>query len=653
MLNGKNEKWVDTILRVVNGVMTIRKDYNKKHILPWDEAYWQQYAFGFAVSMFKMEFLPPGRGLWAMGTNFVKERGSTALYNCAFTSTENLLESSTWCMDFLMHGCGVGFDTSWEGKDCIMPEYLKDKSDKFDKSDKSDKSDTSYTFVIPDSREGWCESLYALINAFVPSRIANSTKKFYNKYPLFDYSLIRPAGVPIKGFGGIASGPEPLIKLHERVIKYLTDFSNKITNATRCVVDIFNSIGACVVAGNVRRSAEIALGNVNDETFLDLKNYEKNPDRMEIGWMSNNSVILKESKDFDKLKRLTERIKLNGEPGIINAINVKKYARFGKEKNDDATGTNPCGEITLESGEVCNLVEIFPTRCLVDESLPFDEKNFDEKAFYQASKYATFYASTVSLLPTHNVNTNIVVARNRRIGVSISGITDWFSGLDSSYITPMLRKAYEIIEKSNQQLARYAGVPASIRLTTIKPSGSISLLAGVSSGMHFPTFKYAIRRMRSAMNSPISDILIASGVPYEKDVYSDNTYVFEFPIDQGKTRKATDVSIWEQFSLAAMLQREFSDNSVSVTIYYDPIAEVNEVDKALAYFIPLMKSVSILPHTDAGSYPQMPYEGITQEQYQERLDKMPKINWDKFSGSDGEFVKYCTNDSCEIIDIKK
>ncbi len=158
-----------------------------------------------------------------------------------------------------------------------------------------------------------------------------------------------------------------------------------------------------------------------------------------------------------------------------------------------------------------------------------------------------FYASTVSLLPTHRPETNAVIARNRRIGVSLSGVADWLDKVGAAHLSRKLRECYKIVRAENKKLAEQAGVPVSIRVTTIKPSGTISQLAGVSSGMHFPTFQYAIRRIRVAMNSPIADVLLQNSIPHEKDVYSDNTYVFEFPIDQGCTRKATDVSAWEQF----------------------------------------------------------------------------------------------------------
>ncbi|OQX73292.1 MAG: fused protease/ribonucleoside-triphosphate reductase [Campylobacteraceae bacterium 4484_4] len=610
--DGSQEDWADTIIRVVNGIFSIRKHHYIQNGLAWDEEKWQQYAYDFAVSMHNMEFLPPGRGLWAMGTEYVYKRGSMALNNCGAVDTTNLAHACEWTMDALMCGVGVGFNTAWEGE-----------------ATKPDKSDPTL-FVIPDSREGWAQSVKLLVEAYTDK----------GPWYRFDYSEIRPYGTPIKGFGGTASGPEPLKELHRRMEKYLDDYCEGEYDTTRTVADIFNAIGACVVAGNVRRSAEIALGRPDDITFLDLKNYDKNPEREEIGWMSNNTVILSKSEDFELIPKIARHIRHNGEPGIMNLINVQKYGRFGKEMPDKAWLSNPCSEIPLEGFELCNLAEVFPTRCKTHED------------FYKALEYATFYASTVCLLPTHRPETNAIVARNRRIGVSLSGIADYLDQVGAAKLTRLLREGYKIVRAYNRKLAEEAGVPPSIRVTTVKPSGTISQLAGVSSGMHFPTFKYAIRRIRVAQNSPIAETLIRAGVPHEKDYYSEHTLVFEFPIDQGKTRKATDVSAWEQFALLAMLQREWSDNMVSCTIYFDQEREGDQIGHMLAQFAPVIKSVSMLPHTKVGAYEQMPYEGISREEYERRLAALKPIDWSGFSGSDGEDSRYCVAHRCDAKEFE-
>ncbi|HEY9191112.1 MAG TPA: fused protease/ribonucleoside-triphosphate reductase, partial [Sulfurovum sp.] len=552
----------------------------------------QRYAQKLATTMFEMKWLPPGRGLWIMGTEYIYERGSAALNNCGAVDTTDLSLAAEWTMDMLMCGVGVGFNTAWKGMNVAIP----DKRDPLVHS-------------IPDSREGWAGSVRLLIESY--------TKK--GRWFSFDYSRIRPEGSPIHGFGGTASGPAPLKELHQRMERYLDDYCLGKSDRTRCVADIMNAIGSCVIAGNVRRSAEIALGSVHDRTFLELKDYKKHPERAEIGWVSNNTVVLEKSEDLAQLPLITAHIRDNGEPGIMNLPNVQQYARYGEASHDNAFLANPCSEIPLESFELCNLAEVFPSRCE------------DEEAFYRALEYATFYASTVSLLPTHRPETNKVILRNRRIGVSISGIADLLDSYGEAALTRRLRKGYRLVRSVNQKLALEAEIPASVRVTTVKPSGTISQLVGCSAGMHFPAFRYALRRLRVGHTSRICKILKDAGVPHEADRYSANTTVFEFPITHGKTRYAAMVPASEQFSLLALLQREWSDNMVSCTIYFDPETEGAQIEALLTQYLPVIKSVSMLPHSDKGTYCQMPYEGITKTQYEARLAEMPSIDWNAFS----------------------
>lgn len=605
--DGSQEQWPDTVIRVINGVISIRKEHYSKNRLAWDDEGYQTYAFRLAKSMFEMKWLPPGRGLWIMGTDYLYERGGAALNSCGAVDTADLSLAADWAMDMLMCGVGVGFNTAWRGENASMP----------------DKSKAS-VFLIPDSREGWVQSVRLLIQSYTKGGAWQS----------FDYSCIRPEGSPIRGFGGTACGSEPLKQLHRHIESCLDAYCEGKFDQTRTVADIMNSIGVCVVAGNVRRSAEICLGAVEDRSFIELKDYKKNPDRSEIGWVSNNTVVLQKSEEFQKLPIIAGHIKENGEPGIMNLINVQRYARYGDKSEDRAWLTNPCSEIPLESFELCNLAEVFSARCE------------NEEAFYEALEFSTFYASTVALLPTHRAETNSVTVRNRRIGVSLGGLAEMLDEFGATELTRRLRKGYQLVREVNRALSAEAGVPASVRVTTVKPSGTISQLVGVSSGMHFPAFEYAIRRMRVGNTSRICDLLKGAGVPNEPDKYSADTTVFEFPIKQGKSRKASFVSAWEQFAFLAMLQREWSDNMVSCTIYFDPETEGNQIEHMLALFAPIIKSVSMLPHSAAGAYEQMPYEGITKEEYEERLSRMAKIDWSRFGGSDAEQSLFCSSGPC-------
>jgi hypothetical protein len=1093
--DGGQENWADVVTRVINGCFSIRKDHYARNRIPWCERTWQDYALKMAVSLFHMEWMPPGRGLWAMGTDFVYERGAMGLYNCAFIELidSDLPDAFSWLMDSLMNGVGVGFAPTRSESLRLYPDAGR----------------PTYTVVIPDSREGWCEATASLIRALM------SPDAYM---PVFDYSLIRKKGMPIRGFGGLASGPEPLEHLHKEIIRSAERYYTQQIDSVMFKTDVANMIGCCVVAGNVRRSAEIACCPISDPTFLDLKNYDKFPYRLAHGWMSNNSVILEHDEDFERLGEIAERVIKNGEPGYVNARNLPK-GRIGKDDNlrvDKAIGLNPClskeskvfvadgrgyvdigilaaegkdvpvfcvdgndeivvrtmrnprktgekvkvykvilddgsiirvtgnhrfmlrdrsfkevrnmvpgeslaivnrytpmnspntywdhyyslsygaktviehrvakglipgvahidhldgnkcnnylsnlevkseyvhlnqhseglanpnssgfsnedlvskgvalatklgrrfstkewlsggiqfsdfrkkefgslfnfaylcadlagvkndnvdsrtlrhivdlesqnydvelidtqvyvyktcescnkdflvlanrreqsfcslhcsnigrdysknlegqrkyynqkreslrekqlavyvdlkaklgklpqkkewveackasavsaeicrasspfqsykqlqsnaitfnhkiafiledgeedvyngtvddfhnfivggwkktlisgreveigivnpqcGEIPLESGEVCNLSETCPTRCDSVED------------WYKACEYASFYSSTVSLLPTHQERTNRVVARNRRIGVSIIDFTGWIEAESLAKVTRYLRNGYKIVRDTNKWANGEAGVPEAIRVTTMKPGGTVPKLVGRKSGMMFANFEYMIRRMRIQQNSPIYNVLHAAGVPHEPDVFSANTEVFEFPVHvEGRT--ADKVSLWEQACLLVLLQREWADNAVSNTLnfrpawqviakypggstrqtsegvevfgkdgeiyfyefgqdlritadiknhevrveQYDLMHEEDIIENVLSLIAPFTKSVALLPYTKHGVYPQMPESGIDEREYLQRVEAIKTIDWTSFRNSDGQDEMFCTGETCAL-----
>jgi len=611
--NGQ-EQWPDTIIRVVEGVMSIRKDYliNVKGG-KWSDKHRAPLARELALAIHDMKLLPPGRGLWAMGTEYVYERGSHALNNCGAISVHRSLAlPARWLMDSLMCGVGVGFTTH----EASLFTMRRPKG-------------AEVVYRVPDTKEGWAESVKRLIQSYEHS----------GRPVGFDYSDVRRAGVPIRGFGGVSAGAAPLRKLHDRLRRYLDARADGEVSDTRLIVDVMNAIGSCVVAGNVRRSAELAVGSPYDEEFLSLKDYDANPDRADIGWMSNNSVALASSEDFMMLTDPTigERIADNGEPGILNMLNVSKYGRTGDRMPDAAVAVNPCGEIPLESAELCNLVEVFPTR-------------IDPKELNRVLELATFYASTVALLRSHSAQTNEVTSRNRRIGVSVSGVADWLDSTSVPHVFDSLNRGYDVVRQANKRLAREAGVAESIRVTTVKPSGTVSLLAGVSSGVHFPVGGYVLRRMRVAKDSPVSELLVAAGVPHEPDVVSDNTTVFEFPLryGNGRTRSVKHVSVYEQAAVVAMLQRCWADNAVSNTLSVMP-EELSQVERVLALFAPQVKSLSLLPDRE-DAYAQMPIERITRNEHDDLATRIGKVDWAGLKNSQGDATSegYCQDDRCEI-----
>jgi ribonucleoside-diphosphate reductase alpha chain len=613
-LDGSLESWPDVILRVVNGVLSIRKDWYLRNRLQWDDGYWQEVGEEMALAFLLLKCGPPGRGYFAMGSEYVYERGAMALYNCAATKVfpQTFDRDLGWAMDSLMCGSGVGVETIGRLYALQRPEGVP------------------ATYVVPDTREGWVESLEVLLRSYMRGSAPVE----------FDYSEIRAAGEPIKTFGGAAPGPEPLRKLHERVRERCERFISGEIGATRLVADIANIIGCCVVAGNIRRSAELLIGDPDDHDFLDLKDYDRFPERRDWGWMSNNSVRLSESRHFEAIPKIAERIRKNGEPGLLNLIAMQRFGRFGRPQPDPADLANPCLEIQLCDKEVCNLVETYPSRCR------------DEKEVIRSFELATLYASTVSLLPTHRMETNAVVSQNRRIGVSISGVADWEARSSAAEMTRILRAGYKRVVAENERLAREAGIRPAIRCTTVKPSGTVSLLAGVSPGGHFAIFEHYIRRKRVSDLSALRPLLQAAGYPCEKDAYSDATQVFEFPLSQPGVRTAVKAGMWEQALQLCMLQREWADNSVSYTVTFDPATEGAQVGNLLAQIAPMVKAISALPRDRIGeeqTYVQPPYEEISERELKLRQKMVRPIDWSIFRGEGtGEADKYCNAGICEV-----
>jgi len=615
--DGKNERWYETVRRVVEGTYTMQMNWIDEHQLGWNAWQAQRSAQEMYDRIFYMKFLPPGRGLWAMGTPITEEKNLyAALNNCAFVSTKTLKQdySKPFCflMDASMLGVGVGFDVKGAGEVMIkLPNPNRGIEE----------------YVIPDNREGWVESLKLLLESY-----------FHGSAEVqFDYSKIRPAGEPIKGFGGVSSGHEPLQEIHEEIRKVLNkNVENPIS--TTAIVDIMNLIGKCVVAGNVRRTAEIVFGSSADDEYLDLKNYKVNPDREQYGWTSNNSIFAELGMDYTNV---CKRIVDDGEPGFAWLENMRNYSRMknGTDKKDHrVAGGNPCLEQSLESYELCCLVETFPNS---HESLDDYKKTL---------KYAYLYAKTVTLGKTHWPDTNRVMLRNRRIGCSVSGVAQFITNHGMEDLRKWLEKGYKTIQEWDKMYSDWLAVPRSIKTTSVKPSGTVSLLVGATPGMHYPESRFYIRRMRLSKHSELLKPLEKANYHMEPAFGSeDTTIVVEIPVDVGEgIRTAAELSIWEQFSLAAFLQRHWADNQVSCTATFNPETEADELSHVLNYFQYKLKGISLLPRKNGGAYKQMPYEAIDEKQYWFEVDRLKKLSFTGVSGEEAEIDKFCNNDVCEI-----
>jgi len=625
--DGTKERWHEVCRRVIEGMYSVQKNHAKDNRLPWNDNKAQKSAQEAFQRMFELKWTPPGRGLWAFGTPMTMEkRNSASLQNCAMVSTRDIDRNDpgalfAWVMDALMLGIGVGFDTL--GQDKQMSIYAP--------------TEPAAVYEIPDTREGWVESVRLLINSFLRQN---------QPIQEFNYDLIRPLGAPIKGFGGVASGPAPLIDLHARIRNVIGSRAGEALDSL-AIVDIINLIGTCVVSGNVRRSATLALGTPEDDGFINLKNPEVFPERNSYdpekpgwAWMSNNSIAAEVGTKYEDYVDL---IADNGEPGFIWLDVARNYGRLADApdyKDTRIMGFNPCAEQPLESYELCTLVEVHLNR------------HESKEDFLKTLKFAYLYGKTVTLMPTHWQQTNGIMQRNRRIGTSLTGIAAFADEHGLPVIREWMDEGYNTIRKYDHSYSEWLCVRESVRVTTVKPSGSVSLLSGATPGVHWgPGGEFYLRAIRFGNQDPMLHLFKAAGYKIEDDLVSANTSVVYFPVASGHKRSEKHVSLFEKIGLAATAQKYWSDNGVSVTLSFDKEEEKKFVAPALNMYEGQLKAVSFLPMGNK-TYPQQPYTEITREEYNSYVGTIGKIDWsaiyDGKDNLDAESEKYCSTDACEI-----
>jgi ribonucleoside-triphosphate reductase len=594
--NSKTEEWYETIRRCINGAQKIGANYTK------EEA---EQLFDLIFNL-KCNFA--GRMLWQLGTPTVDKFGANSLLNCWNVSI-NSVKSFLFLFENLMLGGGVGFSIRREDIH-ELPRIKKGVNI-------THKNTKDADFIVPDSREGWIHLLEKVLEAF------------FVKGNSFNYStiLIRGAGEKISGFGGIASGPQILLDGIEKINKIFQSREGKKLRSID-VLDICNIIGGIVVSGNVRRSAQIAIGDPDDYLFLRAKNWS-------LGnipnWraMSNNTIY---ADDFSHISNEiwnngyaldSETGLAKGEPyGFFNLPLSQKYGRLkdGLMKDsslyptdeDNVVGTNPCGEISLASYECCNLSELYLNNITSKEELVICAK-----LLYKTQK-------AIAALPFIHEETNKIVHKNMRLGLGVTGICQSLDKID------WLDSCYKELRKFDKEWSKERGWNRSIKLTTIKPSGTLSLLAGSTPGVHPAYSKYYIRRIRMASNDALVSYCRNLGCYIEYAVNFDgsenhDTVVVEFPCETPDGALfADDMGVIQQLEMVKKLQEVWSDNAVSVTAYYSE-GELQSLKQWLAdNYENGIKSVSFLLRQKHG-FKQAPYEEITKEVYELKKSKVKSL----------------------------
>ncbi len=687
--NGQQESWLDCCIRVVEGIYNTQVTWlatNKLLRKNWNWHQGQRSAQKMFELMFTFKFLPPGRGLWALGTEAIEKKFGAVANNCAFISTEKItvdfVRPFIFNADMSMLGVGVGFDT--RGKDKVtIKEFPKT---------------TDEPFIVKDTREGWLDLIETVLFSFIRRA----------ELPLIrDYSRVRNEGEEIKTFGGTSSGPLPLEKLIQDIVSIfgfempctmtfkepemrnikiaegfeITRYSEPslpLTLTSVHIVDLMNAIGKCIVAGNVRRSSQIALGDPEDIDFINIKsifkksvstNLEKVKDiakrypmpqyavntlvqrseeentmtELEFyksfgpyswRWSSNNSIFAKVGMDYSPF---VDKLATTGEPGFFWLDNARNFGRMidpPDYKDNRVKGCNPCGEQSLENSELCTLVETFINRCE------------DLTDFKRALKFAYLYAKTITLIPTHDEETNAVLLKNRRIGTSLAGVTSLIARIGYRETVNWLEEGYQYLTDLDNQYSDWLCVPRSKKKTSLKPGGTTPLLPGEVSGVNFPFAEYYIRRVRLSSSSPYVTMYKKAGYPVEADVTAPtNTMIISFPIHIKNFYKSEkDATIWEQLQIVSLVQRHWSDNQVSCSIKFKD-HEIEDIKTALPMYETSLKAVTFAP-SESMDYDQPPMEEIKKEEYEKLIKKLKPVNLQTAVHEIED--KFCDSDRCQI-----
>lgn len=571
------ESWPETIQRCINGAIEIGAKLN------------QEEAERLFDHMFNLRCSLSGRSLWQLGTELVKRFNGTSLNNCFFTNIEKI-EDFELLFDYLMLGGGVGFSVE-RSKIHDLPKVKPGVAITHERTNDAD-------IIVPDSRQGWRRLVHATL------------KSFFVTGKSFTYStiLVREFGAPLKTFGGTASGPGALIDGIADICKVMQAREGKKLRSID-VLDICNIIGRIVVSGSSRRSAQIAIGDPDDILFLRAKNWGSGN---VPGWRSNSNNSIYADSWEQILPELWKGYDGSGEPyGLLNRKLARTYGRVGEKKADPSVeGFNPCAEIALADGESCNLATIF-----LPNITSFDQFTEVSRLLYKVQK-------AITELSYPYEKTSSITKKNRRLGQSITGILQ-----ATEEQLGWLDAGYDVLQKFDAAYSADNNIPQSIRLTTVQPSGTLSLLPGVTPGIHPAYAPYYIRRVRFSTADSLVDACRKRGYNVVPEIgidgQQDHTkWVVEFPCKSPDNAVlARDMTAIEQLEWVKWCQEKWADNAVSVTVYYRK-EELPQIKDWLAEnYDNSIKSVSFLLHSDH-NFPLPPYEEISKEQYEKMLSKI-------------------------------
>ena len=615
---GRRESWSETVSRLIN-FFKEHIDNNYDGVIKKKE--WEDLEEG----ILSLQVMPSMRALMTSGKAL--DRENVAGYNCSYIPIDSP-RAFDEVLYILMNGTGVGFS--------VERQY----SDKLPTVPDVEFEHTEDVISVVDSKEGWAKGFRDLISYLYTGRV-----------PKIDVNKIRPAGARLKTFGGRASGPQPLVDLFDFTILKFKNAKGRKLSSMECH-DIVCKTGEVVVVGGVRRSALISLSNLSDQRIRSAKMgdwWTTNPERA----LANNSVAYTEKPDAGIFMKewLSLYESKSGERGIFNRSSAQaKAAENGRRDADWDFGTNPCSEIILRPNQFCNLTEIVVRSTDTMTTL------------IQKVQIATLLGTIQSTFTNFGYlrkrwqnNTE----EERLLGVSLTGIMDSpiLNGRETG-LEKRLESLQEIAVETNRYWAKKFGINQSTAITCVKPSGTVSQLVDSASGIHARHNPYYIRTVRGDNKDPLTEFMIASGIPSEPDYMKpEHTTVFSFPMKAptGSVCR-NDMTAIEQLELWKTYAQHWCEHKPSVTISVKEEEWVPVGAWCWENFSHL-SGVSFLPFSDH-TYQQAPYQDIDKATYENMAKKMPtSIDWQKLQdfekedNTKGSQELACTAGVCELVDI--
>lgn len=655
----RRENWFETVLRTTKYNIGLGIKYKLNNGLDVDMEEEKREAEFLFDNLFNLRTFTSGRTLYMGGTEIVEEY-PLSNYNCAFTNIDKM-QDLVDVFYLLMVGSGVGIRISKEGVgklpavrhvqlDSIYDEYIRAVTPKEAMEhticNRNPEEPSVITIKVGDSKEGWCKALEEYFK-IVTLEEYQDIKKI-----IIDYSFVRPEGERLKRFGGRASGHNSIKRMFNKINDVFKNRKDGLLKSID-ILDVATIISENVVSGGVRRSAMMVICDEDDHDIINAKreifkvvdgNWIEDT-KISHRMMSNNSVLYTEKPSLERIREIVNSIKINGEPGFINATEAAR-------RKNSFEGCNPCGEILLQSKQCCNLT----TNNLV--AFVDDKGVLDVESLEEILRLSARVAIRMTLVDVELPEWNKVMHEDRIVGISLTGMMDMVNKTGMSYedLGKLLKRLKDTVHQEGERYCKQLGIEPPQLMTTIKPEGSLSNLPSVSPGIHYAHANYYIRRIRISTTDPLYKLIEAQG---SYPIYNENgqtdenatVKVIEFPVKAPEGKTKYDVGAIEQLELYKLSMVNWTDHNTSITVHVRE-EEWDDVSRWLYDNFDYVVGITFLPLMEE-TYPLLPFEKTTKEDYEQRVKHIKPLDYELLARLDDDqeheiIDKECASGVCPI-----